>query len=196
MGDRIQPVPGDRKIKPGSHSPPPRAKGRFLKPPPPQEACSPEARPCWWASRDVTLSCPFHWTRGAPTRAPYGLTCLAESAVWEPAEEIQKQQWMAEAVGSLHKLLPVLLQVAPGMCPGWRLGKSLKDPPSSGSRQLSSGRMNNLTPKPPRCRRGGPTAGWARPRPSETPQLQAKADILHLPKGCASAGWMRGGGRG
>lgn len=43
--------------------------------------------------------------------------CLSEPAVWEPAEEIQKQQRVAEAVGGVHKLLPVLLQVTPGEWP-------------------------------------------------------------------------------
>lgn len=46
--------------------------------------------------------------------------CLSEPAVWEPAEEVQEQQRVAEAVGSLHQLLPVLLQITPGKCPmGW-----------------------------------------------------------------------------
>lgn len=60
----------------------------------------------------------MHGPAGGPHQAPYGLTCLVESAVWEPAEEIQEQQRVAEAVGGLHQLLPLLLQVAPGMCPG------------------------------------------------------------------------------
>lgn len=40
-----------------------------------------------------------------------------EPAVWEPAAEVQEQQRVAEAVGGVHQLLPVLLQVPPGECP-------------------------------------------------------------------------------
>lgn len=82
---------------------------------------------------------------GVPICVPYSHTCLSESAVWEPAEEIQKQQWVAEAVGGVHKLLPVLLQVTPGTCVmegRWpcdpsdeassvQVGESLRDPQNS-----------------------------------------------------------------
>lgn len=53
---------------------------------------------------------------GIPFVLLTGPTCLSESAVWEPAKEIQKQQRVAEAVGGVHELLPVLLQVTPGTC--------------------------------------------------------------------------------
>lgn len=33
-----------------------------------------------------------------------------EPTVWESAEEIQEQQWLAEALGGLHQLQSVLLQ--------------------------------------------------------------------------------------
>lgn len=44
-------------------------------------------------------------------------TCLSEPALWELAEKVQEQQWLAEAVGGIHQLLPVLLQITPGKCP-------------------------------------------------------------------------------
>lgn len=50
------------------------------------------------------------WVPDAPT-------CLSEPAVWELAEEVQEQQRMAEAVGCVHQLLLVLLQITPGECP-------------------------------------------------------------------------------
>ena len=37
-----------------------------------------------------------------------------ESAVWKLAEEVQEQQRLAEALGGLHQLQPVFLQVSPG----------------------------------------------------------------------------------
>lgn len=39
---------------------------------------------------------------------------FVESAVGKLAEEVQEQQRLAEAVGGLHQLQPVLLQVPPG----------------------------------------------------------------------------------
>lgn len=39
---------------------------------------------------------------------------VLEPALWVLAEEVQKQQRVAETVGRLHQLLPVLLQNAPG----------------------------------------------------------------------------------
>ena len=39
---------------------------------------------------------------------------LPEPALWVPAEEVQEQQWLAEALGRFHPLLPVLLQNTPG----------------------------------------------------------------------------------
>lgn len=39
---------------------------------------------------------------------------LPEPALWVPAEEVQEQQWLAEALGRFHQLLPVLLQNTPG----------------------------------------------------------------------------------
>lgn len=53
----------------------------------------------------------------ARIRVPDASTCLSEPAVWELAEEVQEQQRMAEAVGRVHQLLPVLLQITPSECP-------------------------------------------------------------------------------
>ena len=39
---------------------------------------------------------------------------FAESAVWKLTEEVQEQQRLAEALGGLHQLQPVFLQVPPG----------------------------------------------------------------------------------
>lgn len=43
---------------------------------------------------------------------------LSEPAEWVPSEEVQEQQWLAEAVGRLHQLLPLLLQNISGTVPG------------------------------------------------------------------------------
>lgn len=43
---------------------------------------------------------------------------LSEPAEWVPPEEVQEQQWLAEAVGRLHQLLPLLLQNISGTVPG------------------------------------------------------------------------------
>lgn len=45
-----------------------------------------------------------------PLQGPHFL----EPAFWESAAEIQEQQRLAEAVGGLHKLLPLFLQITPG----------------------------------------------------------------------------------
>lgn len=42
---------------------------------------------------------------------------LSEPAEWVPPEEVQEQQWLAEAVGRLHQLLPLLLQNISGTIP-------------------------------------------------------------------------------
>lgn len=106
-----------------------------------------------------------------PTGAPYRPTCLSESVVWESAEEIQKQQWVAEAVGGVHELLPVLLQVTPGQCLAqgrwpcdlWDKALSVPTPGRGGplgpahntlpsrraGRQPSSGRMKNFATEQP-----------------------------------------------
>lgn len=39
---------------------------------------------------------------------------FVEPAVWKLTAEVQEQQRLAEAVGGLHQLQPVLLQVSPG----------------------------------------------------------------------------------
>lgn len=39
---------------------------------------------------------------------------VPEPTLWVFAEEVQEQQWLAETVGRLHQLLPVLLQDTPG----------------------------------------------------------------------------------
>lgn len=42
---------------------------------------------------------------------------FSEPAEWVPPEEVQEQQWLAEAVGRLHQLLPLLLQNISGTIP-------------------------------------------------------------------------------
>lgn len=42
------------------------------------------------------------------------LSSISESALWKPVKKIQEQQWVAEALGGIHQLLYVLLQIAPG----------------------------------------------------------------------------------
>lgn len=45
-------------------------------------------------------------------------SAFVESALGKLAEEVQEQQRLAEAVGGLHQLQPVLLQVPPGEADG------------------------------------------------------------------------------
>lgn len=45
--------------------------------------------------------------------------CRAALPEWLPAAQVQEQQWLAEAVGGVQQLLPLLLQVLPG---GWAHG--------------------------------------------------------------------------
>lgn len=40
--------------------------------------------------------------------------CFAESTKWIPTEKVQEQQRLAETLGRLHQLLPLLLQNLPG----------------------------------------------------------------------------------
>ena len=40
-----------------------------------------------------------------------------EPAVWLPAAQVQEQQRLAEALGRVHQLLPLLLQNLPGRLP-------------------------------------------------------------------------------
>ncbi|XP_041055797.1 FERM, ARHGEF and pleckstrin domain-containing protein 1 isoform X3 [Carcharodon carcharias] len=37
-----------------------------------------------------------------------------KSAVWKPAEKVQKQQWLAKTLGGFYQFLPLFLQIAPG----------------------------------------------------------------------------------
>lgn len=105
------------------------------------------------------------WVPDAPT-------CLSEPAVWELAEEVQEQQRMAEAVGCVHQLLLVLLQITPGECP-WG---SCPDLGSACSRCSASMRHADVRQRP-RSRAG---RGSSQPCPPRSSALKQRHSTISL----------------
>ena len=150
--------------------------------------------------RKSSSGCPFTgsqpglWIQsgGAPTSAPSRPPCLPESAVWEPAEEIQKQQRVAEAVGGLHEFLPLLLQITPGRCPGWVLKCPPPAPSVLGRQAAFLWKDVELEPPSQAMQR------YSHQRPLRSKWRVAFTYLLkrgfYLEKGHLSAGWTREGG--